>query len=142
MSGKARRAERRAMADALKILVVDDEPGMRTGVARALREFTVRAKHLDEDVGFVVEQAESAEQALEVLLPTPAADPAKPPVDILLLDHKLPGMSGLEVLDRIAGKYEGMMTVMITAYASLETAVAAISTVRTTFWPSPSRRWS
>ena len=42
-----------------------------------------------------------------------------------LLDHKMPGISGLEVLDRLAGRETDMLTIMITAYASIETAVAA-----------------
>ncbi len=114
--------------DKLHILVVDDEPGMRAGVARALRDFTVRAKDVNGEVGFVVDQADSGEQALQRLLPPADAgdDAAVPHVDILLLDHKLPGLSGLDVLDRIGGHTENMATVMITAYASLETAVAAI----------------
>lgn len=114
------------MSEPLRILVVDDEPGMREGVARALRDFHVQAKGVNGEVGFVVEQADSGERALELLLPTLAVDSSHGPFDILLLDHKLPGMTGLEVLERIAGKYDNLVTVMITAYASLETAVAAI----------------
>jgi two-component system, sensor histidine kinase and response regulator len=114
------------MSEPLKILVVDDEPGMREGVARALKDFRVQAKGVNGEVGFLVEQADSGEQALTRLLPTAAPDSAKGPYDLLLLDHKLPGMTGLDVLDRIAGKYDNLVTVMITAYASLETAVAAI----------------
>ncbi len=103
--------------DKLRVLVTDDEPGMRMGVARALRDFTVSHASLDGDVGFEVEQAESGEQALEIV-------GANPP-DILLLDHKLPGKSGIEVLEEIASGGQPVLTVMITAYASIETAVRA-----------------
>jgi len=103
--------------DTLRILVVDDEPGMRRGVARALQDFRVRLPDLNGEVLFAVDQAESGEEALERIA---ASCP-----DILLLDHKLPGMSGLDVLDRIAEQQRDVLTVMITAYASLETAVSA-----------------
>jgi signal transduction histidine kinase len=99
------------------VLVTDDERGMRMGVVRALKNFSVSMPDLAREVGFVVEEAESGEDAL-------AKIEAAPP-DILLLDHKLPGLSGLEVLDRLAGR-DGTLTVMITAYASLDTAVSAI----------------
>ena len=68
-------------------------------------------------MAFTVDQAESGEEALEKI--------DRNPPDILLLDHKMPGISGLEVLDRLAGRETDMLTIMITAYASIETAVAA-----------------
>jgi signal transduction histidine kinase len=45
--------------------------------------------------------------------------------DILLLDHKLPGISGLDVLEKVAGKINDCLTIVITAYASLEVAITA-----------------
>jgi len=105
------------MSETLKVLVVDDEPGMQTGATRALRDFTVRVPDIGEDVAFEVDHAESGEEALQRI-------EADPPC-ILLLDHKLPGMSGLDVLDRLADKHQDMLTIMITAYATLETAVDA-----------------
>lgn len=105
--------------ETLRLLVTDDEEGMRRGVVRALRHFTVALPDVNGEVGFVVEEAATGEEALERIA-------ASPPPDILLLDHKLPGASGLEVLDRLAGRPGDMLTVMITAYASLETAVSAI----------------
>ncbi len=106
------------MSDKFKVLVVDDEPGMRSGVCRALRDFTVRLPDINGPVAFDVDQASSGEEAMEKI---GAGAP-----DILLLDHKLPGISGLEVLEHIApSQHEDMLTVMITAYASLETAISA-----------------
>lgn len=103
--------------DTLRVLVTDDEMGMRLGVVRTLRDFTVHVPDVDETVAFVVEQAESGEEALEKI------DKQRP--DILLLDHKMPGISGLEVLDRVAAMQIDTLTIMITAYASIETAVSA-----------------
>ena len=106
------------MSDVLKILVVDDEPGMRSGVTRSLRDFTVRLPDINGEVRFEIDQARTGEEALEKI------DAAAP--DILLLDHKLPGISGLDVLDRVGPeRLQDMLTVMITAYASLETAISA-----------------
>jgi len=98
-------------------LVADDEIGMRLGVVRALRDFKVNMPDINGEVAFSVEQAGSGEEALEII--------DRQPPDILLLDHKMPGISGLEVLDRLADMHLDMLTVMITAYASIETAVIA-----------------
>ncbi len=103
--------------ETLRVLVVDDEPGMRMGIARALGDYRFDLADIDQRVAFSVETADTGEKALDMIR---AAEP-----DILLLDHKLPGMSGLDVLDHI-GRNDHMLTIMITAYASLETAVSAI----------------
>jgi two-component system, sensor histidine kinase and response regulator len=117
----------------LRVLVCDDEPGMRTGAARALRDFTMEVRDLGETFRFVVEQAETGEQAIEMA--ERAQRGAGP--DILLLDHKLPGISGLEVLDYFAAKKTDMLTIVITAYASIETAVRATKQGAYDFLPKP-----
>ncbi len=101
----------------LRVLMVDDEPGMRLGAARILERYTVHLPEVEGEVGFLVEVAETGEEALARI--------EKSPPDILLLDHKLPGMSGLDVMNRLQADKRDVLTVMITAYATLETAVAA-----------------
>ena len=103
--------------ETLRVLVTDDELGMRLGVTRTLRDFVVQVADVHGEVNFTVDQAESGERALEIIRGTPP--------DILLLDHKMPGISGLDVLDQIHGLPCDMLTIMITAYASIETAVTA-----------------
>ncbi len=105
------------MADRLQVLAVDDEPKMRLGMARALRDFVVELPDFGRSVRFEVSTAETGEQAL--------AHIAANPVDILLLDHKLPGMQGLEVLQKVTEDKLDMVVVMVTAYASIATAVSA-----------------
>lgn len=104
--------------DTLNILVVDDEPGMVSGIERVLRDMTVVLPDVNTEVSFRVQTASTGEDALE-LVRTEAPD-------ILLLDHKLPGVSGLDVLEELSTLKVNTLTIMITAYASLETAVTAI----------------
>jgi signal transduction histidine kinase len=101
----------------LRLLVVDDEQPMREGVIRALRKYTVSLPYAEEDYGFDLSEAGTGEEALELI--------EKAPPDLLLLDYKLPGIKGLDVLDYITQRQLDILTVMITAYASLETAVSA-----------------
>ena len=106
------------MTDTMRVLVADDEPGMRSGVVRALRGFRVSLPDVEEAVRFDVHEAGSGEDAM--------AQIAAQAPDILLLDYKLPGISGLDVLDRLAAAKADVLVIMITAYASLETAVSAV----------------
>ena len=103
--------------DRIRVLVADDEAGMRMGVSRVLRDYAVALPEVDDEVGFTVEGVETGEEVLERTRTNPPG--------ILLLDHKLPGISGLDVLDRLVEMDLEMLTVMITAYATLETAVSA-----------------
>jgi len=114
----------------LRVLVVDDETGMRLAIARVLSGFTVRqADAPDEPIAFAVETAETGEAALD------AMERAVP--DLLLLDMKLPGISGLDVLKEMSERHYEALTVMITAYATLETAIDATKRGAHDFLPKP-----
>lgn len=101
----------------LKLWVVDDEPGMCIGARRALTDHLLLLDDLGESVVFDVHTMESAEAFLEEYKDD------RP--HILLLDIKLPGMEGTELLERLFEEKSPVLTVMITAYASLEKAVKA-----------------
>lgn len=103
--------------ETLRVLITDDEPGMRLGVTRILSKFVIEVPDIDARAGFEIAEADCGEAALSQI--------AENPPDILILDHKMPGISGLEVLDRLPDSAE-ILTIMITAYASIETAVQAI----------------
>ncbi len=106
--------------DTLNVLVVDDEPGMRSGIERVLRNVTITLADIDKTIAVSLTQASDGEEAL-------ARIEAHRP-DLLLLDHHLPGISGMEILEKVAAdpnETPDMLAVMITAYASLETAVSA-----------------
>ena len=113
----------------LKILVVDDEPGIRSGVSRILRNFRVDYPFMDEAFEFDVIEAPTGEAGIEII------ESDQP--DILLLDNKLPGIQGIEVLEYIKKKQKSIIVVMITSYASLELAVKATSDGAYDFIPKP-----
>jgi signal transduction histidine kinase len=104
-------------AEELRVLVVDDEQGMRAGVERALRRYVADLSDLRTSVGFCVTQASTGEQALEAV--------CREVPDVLLLDYKLPGISGLDVQQRLAERGLEILTVMMSAYGSLQTVISA-----------------
>lgn len=113
----------------LKVLVVDDEPGIRSGISRILRNFTVGYPFMDEDFEYETIEAETGEKALEII--------ESQPVDIILLDNKLPGIQGIEILEHINKIQYDAGVMMITSYASLELAVKATNNGAYNFVPKP-----
>lgn len=113
----------------LKILVVDDEPGIRSGITRILRNFRVDYPFMDEAFDFTVLEASTGESGIEII------ESNQP--DILLLDNKLPGIQGIEVLEYVKKKQYPIIVVMITSYASLELAVKATYDGAYDFIPKP-----
>ena len=112
-----------------KILVVDDEPGIRMGTRRILQNFKVDYPFMDEHIEFVVLEAATGEDGIEII------DREMP--DIILLDNKLPGIQGVEVLEYVKKKLYDIVVVMITSYASLELAVKATRDGAYDFIPKP-----
>jgi signal transduction histidine kinase len=101
----------------LRILVVDDEAGIRHSIGRGLRTFAVALPDLGIESDFEIESAASGEEALERL--------HDESFDLMLLDYKMEGMNGLEVLERLRGDPRDMLVIMVTAFATIETAVKA-----------------
>lgn len=113
----------------LKVLVIDDEPGIRSGVRRILGSFQVNYPFMDEDYTFEVIDAATGEDGITII------DRENP--DILLLDNKLPGIQGVEVLEYIRNRKYETVVAMITSYASLDVALKAHRFGATDFIPKP-----
>jgi two-component system sensor histidine kinase/response regulator len=103
--------------DSLKVLVVDDEQGMREGVRRALAELVIEIPEERRSFGLELRTAATGHEGLELI--------ASWEPDLLLLDYKLPDISGLDILRSLAGEDRDLLTIMITAYATLQTAITA-----------------
>jgi signal transduction histidine kinase len=101
-----------------RILVIDDEVGMREGCRRAL-----------ESQGHRVVTAEHGADGLHKL--------RQGRVDLILLDAMMPGMSGLELLERIRAHDAEIVCVMITGYATVDLAAQAVKQGAFDFLPKP-----
>ncbi|MCE5207345.1 MAG: response regulator transcription factor [Chloroflexi bacterium] len=92
-----------------RILVVDDEKSTRTVIGRALQL-----------LGYLVDDAENGEQALERL--------ANTRYDVMLLDLNMPIMNGSQVMDVVRDLYPELQVIILTAHATLDSAIAAVKT--------------
>jgi DNA-binding NtrC family response regulator len=92
--------------DTHRILVVDDEPSVRESLRMVLKE------------RYEVITAKSGDEALEKI--------DTEPVDVVLLDIIMPGMDGLEVLERIKQRASTPQVIMLTATKTVKTAVNAM----------------
>lgn len=90
-----------------KILIVDDDRVVQTLLGRILT--------LD---NYEVDSMRTAEEALIAL--------EKNKYDAMILDLELPGMNGIEFLDRLPQKYNDMPLVILTGHGSLDSAIKAI----------------
>ena len=90
-----------------QVLVIDDEQDLRDGAERILTR-----------LGCVVFKAPRGDIGLEII--------EKEDVAIVLLDMKMPGMDGMEVLQRIMDMDNEILVIVITGYATLETAIEAM----------------
>jgi two-component system, NtrC family, nitrogen regulation response regulator NtrX len=94
------------MARKYSVLVVDDESGIRQSLADILR-----------DEGYVAETVERGEECLDLL--------AAQKFDVVMLDIWLPGMDGLQTLEKLQAIENPPMVIMISGHGTIETAVRA-----------------
>jgi response regulator RpfG family c-di-GMP phosphodiesterase len=93
--------------ESARILVVDDE--------RVIREILAEFLALE---GFSVHTVEDGEKALTEL--------RLRPYDLLITDLKMPRLSGLQLLERIEAERLGVLTVLMTGFGTVETAIEAM----------------
>jgi signal transduction histidine kinase len=114
----------------LKVVMVDDEEALCLGVKRIVDRYTFHLPDVQIDVRYEFAHFQSGEAFLAAL-----ADGAE--VDLLLLDLKLPGIDGLDVLQQVSDQGREALTLFITAYATFETAVKATKLGAYDFLPKP-----
>jgi CheY-like chemotaxis protein len=83
------------------VLLVEDDPLVMTGTAAML-----------EDLGHTVVEASSAEAALRVLRGNTS-------IDLVVTDHAMPGMTGLELAERIRAEWPSMPILLASGHAEL-----------------------
>ncbi len=90
------------------ILIIDDELNLRTTLSAILKRG-----------GYRVSTAEGAQEALQILKASH--------FDLVFLDLRMPGMDGLQLLPEILHFYPEMPVLILTANASLDTAIQTLS---------------
>jgi len=105
-------------SNGIEVLVVDDERDIRDGSERILSR-----------MGFQVHKASRGKEGLEIF--------GKERISIVLLDLKMPGMDGMEVLKQLRSLDETIHVIVITGFATVETAIEAMKRGAYDFIPKP-----
>lgn len=96
----------------IKILFVDDEPNILSGLQRLLRPM-----RRDWEMTF----ANGPDEALKIL--------AETPIDVIVSDMKMPGMDGAQLLEKVAELYPNIMRIILSGYSEKEMTVRASGNV-------------
>lgn len=112
------RVEKREAAAEETILIIDDEAAVNNNIRKILSR-----------KGYRVEQAMTKKEALEKI--------AEKAYSLVLLDLKIPGVEGLELLKAVREKRPDTLVVIITGYASIETAVETARLGAVDYLPKP-----
>lgn len=112
--------------DTYSVLIVDDEKNIRLALSEALVDMDIR-----------VESTSTGEEALTAL--------EREAFSLVLLDLKMPGLDGMEVLRRIRQSHPNVDVVIITAHGTVDAAVeamklGAVDFLRKPFTPAEVRR--
>ncbi|MCX5673562.1 MAG: sigma-54 dependent transcriptional regulator [Planctomycetota bacterium] len=106
------------MSDRARILIVDDEEAMRDACRQVLAP-----------EGLALKEASSGVGVLEMI--------RHESFDLVILDLKMPGMDGMEILRRLQQESPDTVTIVITGYPSVESAVEAMKLGAADFLPKP-----
>ena len=106
------------MRPASSVLVIDDEESVRAGCVQTLT-----------DEGYRVKGAENGITGLRLA--------QKGSFDVVILDLRMPGMDGMEVLDKLRQHDAGVLVIVITGYATIDSAVGAMKRGAYDFLPKP-----
>jgi two-component system KDP operon response regulator KdpE len=101
-----------------RILIVDDEPHVRSALTRALN---LR--------GYRADAASSGFQALGML--------ERAPYDVMVLDMRMPGMDGVEVMQRARRVRPDLAIIVLTGHATKESAIAAVKSAAADYLLKP-----
>lgn len=96
-----------ANSDTAHILVVDDESAIRYSITKTLQR-----------VGYQVDSAASGEEAIQLM--------GQKDYNVVLTDIRMPGISGVELLSRVKKEAPDAIVILLTGYASLDTAVESL----------------
>lgn len=94
------------MPDAKRILVIDDEEVLRTMLREVL-----------EMSGYAVETAPGGEEGLRAH--------EQKPFDLVITDNNMPGVGGLDVIERMAGSRAPAPVILMTGYGSIDVSMRA-----------------
>jgi len=103
---------------AITAWIVDDDQSLRWVLEKALKQAEMETRSF--------ERAEHLLEALGEAVP-----------DVLITDVRMPGMSGIALLDRLRGNYPDLPVIVITAHSDLENAVAAYKGGAFEYLPKP-----
>ena len=108
------------------IWIVDDDPSIRFVLEKALARENLPTRSFT-----------NPREVLEALTQIPAGDPARQGPQILVSDIRMPGGSGLQLLEKVRELQPGLPVIIMTAYSDLDSAVSAFQRGAFEYLPKP-----